>query len=56
LSREKKADEFCRQFHDRGLLMRSFKHFKLHSQLAGNKMQKKRKEKEIEDKVYAAVF
>lgn len=56
LSREKKADEFCRQFHDRGLKMRTIRHFKLWSQLAGNKMQKRRKEKEIEDKVHAAVY
>lgn len=56
MSREQKSNDFCTKFYNRGLYMKAFRHFKLFSQLAGNKMQKRRKEKEIETKVHAMVF
>ena len=52
---EKKNLDFCNKFYQRGLLMRSFRHFKLYSQVAGNRMYKRKIQENITIEVKAKV-
>lgn len=53
--KEKKSVKFCQDFYERGLKMRSIRHFKLFSQVAGNRMYKRRVEEKITIEVQAKV-
>lgn len=51
----KRSEEFCQKFYKRGLLTRSLRHFKLYSQVAGNRMYRRRVEERITLEVKAKV-
>ena len=51
----RRSDLFCRQFYERGLMMRSMRHMKLFCQVAGNRMYKKRVEERLQMEVKAEV-
>ena len=53
--KEKKSVRFCEDFYQRGLIQRSMRHFKLFSQVAGNRMYKRRVEEKITIEVQAKV-
>jgi len=52
---EKRSIGFCRKFDERGLYMRSLRHMKLYSQVAGNRMYRRRVEERITLQVKASV-
>ena len=51
----RKSKDFCRAFYERGLIMRSIRHMKLFSQVAGNRMYRRRVEERITMEVKAKV-
>lgn len=53
--KEKKSAKFCNDFYERGLVMRAMRHMKLFSQVAGNRMYKRRIEEKITIEVKAKV-
>lgn len=52
-SHESKNVNFCQQFYERGLVQRAYRHMKLFSQVAGNRMYKRRIEEKITIEVKA---
>lgn len=52
---EKKSVKFCEDFYERGLIQRAMRHMKLFSQVAGNRMYKRRVEEKITIQVKAKV-
>ena len=54
-TKEKKSVKFCEDFYERGLIMRAIRHMKLFSQVAGNRMYKRRVEEKITIEVKAKV-
>jgi hypothetical protein len=53
--KEKKSEKFCQDFYERGLVMTALRHMKLFSQVAGNRMYKRRIEEKITIEVKAKV-
>ena len=53
--KEKRSEEFCHQFYERGLLFRSIRHMKLYAQVCGNKMYERRMKERITMEVNAKV-
>jgi hypothetical protein len=45
--KEKRSEQFCEQFYERGLLFRSMRHMKLFAQVCGNKMHERRMKERI---------
>jgi hypothetical protein len=54
-TKEKKSVKFCEDFYERGLVQRAMRHMKLFSQVAGNRMYKRRVEEKITIEVKAKV-
>ena len=55
ISKEKRSEEFCQDFYERGLLFRSMRHMKLFAQVCGNKMYERRMKERITLEVKAKV-
>ena len=53
--KEKRSEEFCEKFYERGLLHRSMRHMKLFAQVCGNKMHERRMRERITLEVKAKV-
>jgi len=53
--KEKRSEEFCQKFYERGLLFRSMRHMKLFAQVCGNKMHERRMKERITLEVKAKV-
>ena len=45
--KEKRSEQFCDAFYERGLLFRSMRHMKLFAQVCGNRMYEKRMRERI---------
>lgn len=54
-SKEHKSVKFCEDFHKKGLIMRSLRHWKIFNQVAGNRMYKRKIEEQITIEVKAKV-
>lgn len=54
-SKERKCEDFCQKFYERGLIFRSMRHMKLFAQVAGNRMHERRMKERITIDVKAAV-
>ena len=52
---EKRSVDFCQEFYLRGLLFRSIRHWKLYSQVAGNRMYERKVKENITIEVKAKV-
>lgn len=55
IKKEKRSEEFCQNFYERGLLFRSLRHMKLFAQVCGNKMHERRMKERITLEVKAKV-
>ena len=55
IKKEKRSEEFCNNFYERGLLFRSLRHIKLFAQVCGNKMHERRMKERITLEVKAKV-
>jgi hypothetical protein len=53
--KEKRAEDFCNRFYERGLLFRSMRHMKLFAQVCGNRMHERRMRERITLEVKAKV-
>ena len=55
VTKEKKSEDFCQAFYERGLLFRTLRHWKLFAHVAGNKMHERRMKERITIQVKADV-
>eukprot|EP00354_Favella_ehrenbergii_P004252 CAMPEP_0170468948 /NCGR_PEP_ID=MMETSP0123-20130129/11942_1 /TAXON_ID=182087 /ORGANISM="Favella ehrenbergii, Strain Fehren 1" /LENGTH=147 /DNA_ID=CAMNT_0010735655 /DNA_START=434 /DNA_END=877 /DNA_ORIENTATION=- len=55
IKKEKRSEEFCQNFYERGLVFRSLRHMKLFAQVCGNKMHERRMKERITLEVKAKV-
>ena len=52
---EKRSKDYCQEFYERGLIFRAIRHWKLYSQVAGNRMYERKVKENITMEVKAKV-